>query len=175
MRYNIVLIYRPCTAEVFHYRSRLVEPSSFAVVKREADRAIFPTGVVMALTAVVTATLLFLGVLWAWASDMPDWTFNSIALFPEPLVAVFIVLVYFWGKERVKRRVVANFNDDTGIEVLVAAGHRGALRRYNVSMAMLGLLLLAASSFYLAYLSSQFEVGDEDQDYEPHTTEERAT
>ena len=175
MRYNIVLIYRPCTAEVFHYRSRLVEPSSFAVVKREADRAIFPTGVVMALTAVVTATLLFLGVLWAWASDMPDWTFNSIALLPEPLVAVFIVLVYFWGKERVKRRVVANFNDDTGIDVLAAAGHRGALRRYNISMAVLGLLLLTASSFYLAYLSSQFEVGDEDQDYEPRSTEERTT
>jgi hypothetical protein len=150
-----------------------VEPSSYATVKREADRTILPTGVIMALTAVVTATLLFLGVLWAWASEMPDWTFNSVALFPEPLVAVFIVLVYLWGRERIKRRVVANFNDDTGVDVLAAAGHRGAFRRYNASMAFLGLLLLAASSFYLAYLSSQFEVGDED--YEPHSTEERTT
>jgi len=152
-----------------------VEPSSYATVKREADRAILPTGVIMALTAIVTATLLFLGVLWAWASEMPDWTFNSVALFPEPLVAVFIVLVYLWGRERIKRRVVANFNDDTGIDALAAADRRGALRRYNFSMAVLGLLLLAASSFYLAYLSSQFEVGDEDQDYEPHSTEERTT
>jgi hypothetical protein len=152
-----------------------VEPSSYATVKREADRAILPTGVVMALTALVTATLLFLGVLWAWASEMPDWTFNSISMLPEPLVAVFIVLVFLWGRERVKRRVVANFNDDTGVDVLAAAGRRGALRRYHVSMAVLGLLLLAASSFYLAYLSSQFQVGDEDQDSGPRTTEERTT
>jgi hypothetical protein len=106
---------------------------------------------------------------------MPDWAFNSISMLPEPLVAVFIVMVYLWGRERVKRRVVANFNDDTGVDVLAAAGQRGALGRYNISMAVLGLFLLAASSFYLGYLSSKFEVGDEDQDPGPRTTEERTT
>jgi hypothetical protein len=152
-----------------------LELSSFAIVKREADRAILLTGVVMVVTAVVTSTLVFLGVLWAWASDMPDWIFNSIALFPEPLVALVIALVYSWGRERVKRRVVASFNGDTGIDIMAAAGRRGALRRYNVSMALLGLLLLAASSFYLAYLSSRFEVEDEERDFGPNATEERTT
>jgi len=152
-----------------------VEPSSFAVVKREADRAILPTVVVMAVTAAATATLTFLGVLWAWASSMPDWTFNAIALFPEPLVVVCIGLAYLWGRTRIKRRVANSFGGDTGIDVMAAAAGRGALRRYNVTVSILALLLLAASSFYLAYLSSRFEVGEEDQEFGPDSTQERTT
>lgn len=150
-----------------------MEPSDFAVVKREADRAIAPVGVVMVAAAALTATAGFLAVLWAWASDIPDWSYDAVSLLPDPLVALALLFVYLWGRERIKRRVISAYGSDNGYDALAKAARRGALRRYNVTSCVLAVALFVACEFYLSYLNTKLYLDEDDWQEEagPATTE----
>jgi hypothetical protein len=152
-----------------------LERSSFIAVKREADRAIAPVGIAMLVIGAIVAALAFVGVVWVWASTLPDWAYDGIALLVSPLVALTLVLVYLGGRRRIRRRVVRSYEGDSGYGVLAEAVQRGALLRYNVAMAVLAIALFVASQFALAYLSSRLNAdeGDDDwnEDAQPSATE----
>ena len=140
-----------------------MDPSDFAVVKRTADRTIFPVGLAMILAAAVTASVAFVAVFWAWGSELPDWAFDAATLLPGPLVAAVLLLIYLWGRRRIQQGVIAAGSGERGYELMAQAGRRGALRRYNLASALLGVALFVASEFYLSYLGTMlFEEEDED-------------
>jgi hypothetical protein len=155
-----------------------LERSSFIAVKREADRAIAPVGLAMLGVGVLVAALAFIGVVWAWASSLPDWAYDGITLLVTPLVALTLVLVYLAGRRRIRRRVVRTYEGDSGYGILAEAMQRGALLRYNVVMALLAIALFVASQFALAYLSNRLSVDEDDdwnEDAQPSATEAALT
>jgi hypothetical protein len=144
-------------------------------VKREADRAIAPVSLAMLLIAPVTAALAFLGVFWAWGSQMPDWAYDALALLVNPAVAFALVLVYLAGRQRIRHRVVRSYEGDSGYGVLADAVQRGALLRYNIATAVLAIALFVACEFALSYLNSRLNVDEEwDEEPQPSATEARA-
>jgi preprotein translocase subunit SecG len=151
-----------------------VEASSFAVVRREAHRAMPLAGLVMIAVAALTANLGFLAVYWAWGSEIPDWAYNAVSALVEPLLAGALLAVYAWGRRRIQRGVLKSFGGDAGYEVMAQAARRGALRRYNVAMLVLAIVLYIGGELYLSWLSSKLTV-DEDEDWneqaQPSTTE----
>jgi hypothetical protein len=153
-----------------------VERSSFVAVKREADRAIAPMCLAMVVAAPLTAGATFLAVLWAWASEIPDWAYEGVALLANPLVALALALVYLAGRMRIRRRVVRSYENDSGYGVLAEATQRGALLRYNVVMALLAICLFVGCEFALAYLGSRLYADEEgwDEEAQPSATQARA-
>ena len=155
-----------------------MEASSFAVVKREADRTIVPAAIIMLVAVPAVATVAFIGMFRLWSSEAPDWAYDAVSTLTNPLIALVMLAIYAWGRARVKRRVLPNFGGDSGHEVLAQAARRGALRRYNAVMIVLALALYVACQFYVSYLSSKLDVGegdDWDDQAQPSTTEAQAT
>ena len=150
-----------------------MDSSDFSVVKRAADRAIFPVGLAMIAAAAVTATAAVLAVFWAWGSALPDWVFDAASLLPGPLVALVLLLIYLWGRKRIQRRVIATAGGDSGYELMAQAGRRGALRRYNLATAVLAVTLFVTCVFYVSYLGSMlyFEEEEDWDDTAPTTTQ----
>jgi hypothetical protein len=152
-----------------------VEDTTLLSVKREADRAIAPVGIVMLAVAALTVAITFLGVVWAWSSTIPDWAYDTIAWLATPLIGLALALVYLAGRLRIRRRVVRSHERDTGYGVLAEAIQRGALLRYNVAMGVLAVVLFVASQFAQGYLNSLLEVEEDEweEDARPSQTEAR--
>jgi heme/copper-type cytochrome/quinol oxidase subunit 1 len=152
-----------------------VERSSFVAVKREADRAIPPVGLTMIIVGLLTGALAFFGVMWAWVSDIPDWTYDAVASLTTPLVVLTLVLVYLAGRRRIRRRVLRGYEGDSGYAILADALQRGALMRYNIVMTLLAVLLFLVCQFALSYLNSRLDAEEEEWDEDAqHSAREAA-
>jgi hypothetical protein len=139
-----------------------LDPSSYARVKQEADRGIFPVALIMLISAALAATVAFLCVLWAWNSDIPDWAFEAISLLPDPVLALTLLGAYLWGRERLKRRVVAAFSGDAGYEIFDQAARRGALRRFEVALVLFGIAVFVVGELYLSWISGGTYLWEDD-------------
>jgi hypothetical protein len=147
-----------------------LDPSSYARVKQEADRAIPPVALIMLISAALGATLAFLCVLWAWNSDIPDWAFDAISLLPDPVLALAIAAAYLWGRERLKRRVVAAFSGDPGYEVFDQAARRGALKRFQIALLVFAIVLFVLGELYLSWISGGTYFWEDEDPTDPTTS-----
>jgi hypothetical protein len=78
------------------------------------------------------------------------------------VLALTLLGAYVWGRERLKRRVVAAFPGDAGYEIFDQAARRGALRRFEVALVLFGIAVFVVGELYLSWISGGTYLWEDD-------------